>query len=281
MGRYLNTLARIAPRVAGAHGFRLFCYPFRPPLKGHQKKFLSAAASARMKINSHDIQLYSWGSGPKKVLFLHGWQSHSYRWKAFIEMFPHSEYTLYSLDAPGHGMSSGSMLHVPMYSHVIETLFGKLGHIDAVIAHSLGAFTLLYTGYQRAELPLDKMVLLAPPGEATEFFAFYRDTLRLNDYSVRRIQEHFEQEIKFPVAHFSAKKFARAQQRPALIIHDRDDRDTAYTNSIAIHEAWPQSQLVITNGLGHNLKSPDIARQVATFVTGRVNDRAMAGQKTG
>lgn len=281
LGRYINTMARIAPGVAGAHGFRLFCYPFRPPLRSHQKSFLSAAALLRLEVASNEIQLYRWGNGPKKVLFLHGWQSHTYRWKPFIEMFSHDEYTLYSLDAPGHGMSAGSMLHVPMYSSVIEAVFEKFGHFDAVVSHSLGAFTLLYTIHHQNDLPVDKMVLLAPPGDATEFISFYRDTLRLNDQSIRRIENHFEREIKHPVTFFSAKTFARNQRRPGLIIHDRNDEDTAYTNSVAIHDAWPQSQLVITNGLGHNLKSPDIARQVVEYVRGTVNMRVKAGVEAG
>ncbi len=283
MGRYINTMARIAPGVAGAHGFRLFCYPFRPPLKSHQKSFLSAAATSRLRIDSQEIQLYRWGNGPRKVLFLHGWQSHTYRWKPLIDTFSHDDYTLYSLDAPGHGMSAGSMLHVPLYSRVVEAVFEKLGQFDAVIGHSLGAFTLLYTSHHHKELPVDKMVLLAPPGDATEFINFYRNALRLDDRSLRRIESHFEKEIKRPVAFFSAKTFAEAQRRPGLIIHDREDEDTSYTNSVAIHEAWPQSKLVITNGLGHNLKSPDIAKQVVEFVNvnGKVEVRTKAGTEAG
>src|SRR5882672_11083788 len=85
IGSYLNLMACFSTHLAGRQGFYLFCTPQSAPLKEHQKKFLNAAEKASFVSEGQNIQVYRWGKGPKKVLFLHGWQSHSFRWKNYIE----------------------------------------------------------------------------------------------------------------------------------------------------------------------------------------------------
>jgi pimeloyl-ACP methyl ester carboxylesterase len=266
LGRYINVLSLLSPSFAGATGFRIFCYPFRSPLKPYQKDFFSTAEQSLIRHEGIDIKIYKWNNGPKKVLFLHGWQSHSFRWKNYLESFPANEYTLYALDAPGHGMSGGSFLTVPLYSDIIERFIIETGEFEAIISHSLGSFTTLYTLYRLPLLPVHRLVLLAPPGEATEFIAFYQKALGLSDRALKNITSHFEDVITEPVEFFSAPKFAESVSRQGLIIHDEEDEETSFKHSVAIHRAWKKSDLVITKGLSHNLKSQEIVNRVSAFV---------------
>ena len=266
LGCCINLLSAIAPRYAGQIGFKVFCYPFRGALKRFHKEFLSTAKQSILQHAEQRVQVYQWGNGEKKIVFLHGWQSHSYRWKNYIEQFPDNEFTLYALDAPGHGLSTGSFLTVPLYGIVIEKLLLQLGQVEAVVSHSLGAFTILYTLSRLPSLPVKKTILLAPPGEATEFFNFYKTTLRLNDKSVHHIVNHFEQVITKKVDFFSASKFAATLTHPGLIIHDEDDNETSHLHSIAIHKAWKNSKLIITKGCGHNLKGAEILTEIVNFI---------------
>lgn len=266
LGRCINLLSALAPRYAGQIGFKVFCYPFRGTLKPFHKAFLSTAKKSMLQHEGQRIQVYQWGDGKKKIIFVHGWQSHSYRWKNYIEQFPANEYTLYALDAPGHGLSTGSFLTVPLYSTVIEKLLLELGEVEAVVSHSLGAFTILYTLSRLPTLPVKKVILLASPGEATEFFNFYRTTLRLNDRSVRQIVNHFEEAITKKVDFFSASKFAATITQPGLIIHDEEDDETSHLHSVAIHKVWKNSKLIITKGRGHNLKAPEVLKEIVNFI---------------
>jgi pimeloyl-ACP methyl ester carboxylesterase len=266
VGHYLNTLHRIAPETSGAHGFRIFCYPFRPTLKSHQRAFLEAARHDRITVAGSEVQLYKWGIGKKNVLLMHGWQSHSFRWKAYVEAFPLDRFTIYAFDAPGHGLSSGSFLTVPLYSTVVERLSQQLGEIDTIVAHSLGAFTALYTLARLPLLQVNKLALLASPGEATEFIAFYQTTLGLSRNAVDAVRNHFEKVIGETFEYFSAPAFAATIRQPGLLIHDEHDKETPHTHSILINQAWNRSELLITNGLGHNLKSPEIVEKVLTFM---------------
>jgi pimeloyl-ACP methyl ester carboxylesterase len=266
LGRMLNFLSWIAPRYAGKIGFRIFCFPFRGPLQSYHHKFLNTAEKSTFDHNGVTIQLYKWGSGNTKILFLHGWQSHTFRWKNYIESFSQSEYTCYAIDAPGHGLSKGSFLTVPLYSEVIEKVIIQNGPFDSIIGHSLGAFTTLYTLHRLPLLPVKKLVLLAPPGDANEFTQFYQETLGLTQRTMKRVRRHFEDVIGERVEFFNAAKFAISATQPGLIIHDEEDQETHVKNSEAIHGAWNKSRLHITRGLGHNLKSPAIVEEVASFV---------------
>jgi pimeloyl-ACP methyl ester carboxylesterase len=265
LGRYLNTLTRVAPRIAGKTGFKIFCYPFRTPIQPHQRAFLSSANRTVLPLGKEAVQVYRWGNGTKKLLFLHGWQSHSFRWKNYVDALS-KQYTIYAFDAPGHGLSTGNFLTVPLYSTAIEKLIADIGEVDTVVAHSLGAFTALHTLHRSPSLPIKKMVLLASPGEATEFFQFYQQTLKLSDQTVSNIVLHFEEVIHQKVNYFSAPAFAAAIPLPGLLIHDEDDEDTSFHHSIAIHKAWKNSQLILTKGLGHNLRSPEIVKTVVEFI---------------
>ncbi len=164
MGLGLNALSLIAPRRAGHYGFKLFCRPFRTPLKSHHRHFFASAHPFTFHHQGNLIQGYRWGNGARKVLFLHGWQSHSYHWKRYIEAFPPEEYTLYALDAPGHGLSGGHFLTVPLYAGLIESFVRQQDKIEVVISHSLGGFSMLYALHNCPSLPVKKLVVLASPG---------------------------------------------------------------------------------------------------------------------
>ena len=178
IGAGLNTLAYVAPAKTAHIGFELFCKPLRVPIKQKQKSFLDTAWQETFDHNGIKIQTYRWGNGYKKILLLHGWQSHTYRWKIYIEELS-KNYTVYSLDAPGHGLSGGNQLNVPLYSEVIEAQMKRIGKVDAMITHSLGGFSTFYTFYRNPQLMADKIIALASPGEAAEFFDFLYQSLAI------------------------------------------------------------------------------------------------------
>jgi pimeloyl-ACP methyl ester carboxylesterase len=181
IGFYLNVMALVAPRKAAKAGFELFCYPFRSKLTPRQHEFFQTAQRFTIDLNTEKVQVYRWGTGSKNILLLHGWQSHTYRWKSYVETFDKKSYTIYALDAPGHGLSTGKFMTVPLYSEAVKLLLTQVGKIHAVVAHSLGSFTAIYTFYERPDMAPEKLVSLSSPGEANEFFDFYKTKLGLTE----------------------------------------------------------------------------------------------------
>jgi pimeloyl-ACP methyl ester carboxylesterase len=268
IGTYLNTLAWIAPSKAADFGFKLFCRPTRSKLTARQVAFFKTAKQSSFTLGKETIQTYQWGNGAKKVLLLHGWQSHTYRWKNYVDSLDKNSYTLYALDAPGHGQSSGQFLSVPFYSAAIVKYLSIIGKVDKVVGHSIGAFTALFTFHVNPSLSPDSIVLLAAPGEAKEFFGFYAQQLKLSKECIGLVENRFEEVTTYPIAFYSAKKFVSNINSKGLIIHDEEDEDTSVENAKLIHKAWSNSTLVLTKGKGHNLKSIEVQDVVADFLEG-------------
>jgi hypothetical protein len=268
MGMYLNLMAYVTPKAAGRKGFLLFCRPFKIPFTQKQKEFFNTADRQIIQHDDRQIQVYRWGKGPKKIVFLHGWQSHSYRWKAYIEALSKEAYSIYALDAPGHGASSGNFLSVPVYSDLIQHFLIELGDVDTVIGHSLGGFSLLYTLHQYPLLPVRKIILMAPPGEATDFIDVFRTTLGLSGRALKQVTNHFVKQYGVGPDHFSTPKFAATVKVNGLIIHDEMDSEAPFRHAVKINEAWQRSQLIKTQGFGHNLRSSSVVTTVINFIEG-------------
>jgi pimeloyl-ACP methyl ester carboxylesterase len=265
IGASLNTLAHIAPEKTARLGFQLFCRPARLHINAKQKAFFETAKQDVFSHKGNDIRTYRWGNGEKNILLLHGWQSHTYRWKSYIEVLK-DEYSVHTLDAPGHGLSGGKLLNVPLYSEVIEKQITRIGSFDSIITHSLGAFSTLYTLYRNPDLAVSKMIALASPGEATEFFDFFSNTLNLNKKSTQLVVQYFEKTFQKTPDYFSAPAFASEVKIPGLIIHDEDDPETPFYHAERIHHAWKNSRLLKTKGYGHNLRSAEVIKEVVKFV---------------
>lgn len=266
VGAYLNTLAQVAPKKAAREGFYLFCRPFRAKLSDYHKQFLATADQFSFGHDGINIQAYRFGNGPRKVLFLHGWQSHTFRWKAYIDALDKDEYTIYAFDAPGHGLSGGSYLNVPFYGNIITQLIETIGDVHAVVGHSLGSFSTLYMLHQNPGVKVGRAILMAPPGEANDFIEFYQNMLGLNKKTMTLIRDYFTNEFDRPITWFSTSRFAESINIPGLIIHDKGDREAPYHYAEKINGVWENSQLITTEGLGHNLKSPEVVKMVTGFL---------------
>jgi len=274
-GLWLNILAVISPRRAAQYGIDLFCHPMRQPLTAKHMTFLDSAEKSTFEHQHINIQTYKWGEGEHKVLFLHGWQSHSYRWKKYIESFDKKQYTLYALDAPGHGLSGGKYLSVPSYAEVIRAFTMKYSAVDVVVCHSMGCFAALYAFYQHPAITPKVLIALASPGEAEEFFTHYTKLLSLSARTTRLLRAKFTEVFKKTPAEFSAPLFSASLKIPGLLIHDEEDDDTSVEHSKRIHAAWKSSTLMVTKGLGHNLRSAGIVKKVVAFVQETIQQRVM------
>jgi pimeloyl-ACP methyl ester carboxylesterase len=274
-GFYLNTLAVVSPAKAAETGFLLFCKPFRVPITQKQKQFFNSADKLSIDHEGEKIQLYRWGRGEKKILFLHGWQSHTYRWKTYIEALRSDQaYTIYSLDAPGHGLSSGDFLSVPLYSALIENFIRDNGPFHAVVGHSLGGFSLLHTFHKYPLLQINQVVLLAPPGEASDFISVFQKTLKLNSKALDLVLERFASKYDVTPDYFSTTRFIKSVNVKGLIIHDEDDDEAPYRYSIPLHQSWERSRLITTKGFGHNLRSTTVVKEVVDFINGASDEPA-------
>ena len=266
LGFYFNLLSFVHPKKLKKDGFLLFCNPFARKVKPHQLEFLQKGMSDVLDLEGYKIQTYKWGSGSKKILLVHGWSSHSFRWKNYIEHLVKNDFTVYALDAPAHGLSSGKSIHVVLYAKVINAFLELNSEITSIVSHSIGGFATTYFLDQYKEHTIEKVVIMGAPGEASDFFDFYKQTLGLTAKSLNLIIEEFHTQLGKVPSYFSSARFAENITIPALIVHDKQDMATNYNYSIRLNKHWKNSQLILTEGLGHDLKSKELVKQVTDFI---------------
>jgi pimeloyl-ACP methyl ester carboxylesterase len=273
IGLYLNLLAIPAPQNAGRKGFYLFSSPSKTKVKEHQLAFLETAEKSSFFCDGVRIQVYKWGNGDKKILFLHGWQSHSFRWKNYIEAFSKEDHTIYALDAPAHGLSGGRHMNIPIYSDVIESFLYLVQPVDSIVSHSIGSFASLYTLFRIPDLAIKKLVIMGCPGEASDYVKRYTRMLGLTRRTLRATLNAFERITHHLPDYFSSGRFAKAISIPTLIIHDMQDMEAPYHYIPEIHKSLRNSHLITTTGLGHNLRSPEVVKHVMHFVNQPTEDK--------
>lgn len=266
LGYSMNFYSRIRPQHAASLGLDLFCLPFAKKLHLHQKKYLQSAHYTSISLNQNKVEMYRWGVGPKKILFLHGWASHSYRWKNYIEALSPEKYSVYAIDAPAHGLSSGRYLTLPLYSELIQLAVEEIGGIDTIIGHSFGGYAIVNWIHIYNPSPDTKVVLLAAPGEVNDFMDNYQNIMKLSVPLRQHIRQAFYHRIQRYPEDFSTMKLAQNNAQPALIVHDQQDTETSYIYSENLSKVWKNSQFILTNGLGHGLKSKEVLNMVCTFI---------------
>jgi pimeloyl-ACP methyl ester carboxylesterase len=262
----LNTLSVIAPNIAGKIGFRIFCTPFAVGLKDYQLKFLDTAEKFTIVIEGKKVQCYKWGNGSKKLLFVHGWASHTFRWKNYIEYFATKDYTIYAFDARGHGLSEGKTLNLMINANYIKEIVQHIGGVDAAVCHSFGGFSMAYLLKHFPENKIGKTVIMGAPGEAVEFFTFSQEKMMLTNKATQTIIDRFKKNLNQTPEYFSTPAFAKSIQKPCLIIHDKGDMEAPLETAEALHKNWEGSKIIITEGLGHHLKSNELIVAVEKFI---------------
>jgi TAP-like protein len=124
----------------------------------------------------------------------------------------------------------------------------------------------MYLMHNNKNIAINKLALMATPGEAEDFFSFYKETLELNETAMKAIIAAFENRLGHHPSYFSIPAFAKNNKAACLIVHDEDDNETPYKNAVALHKAFAGSKLLTTKNLGHGLKSDDVMKEVVVFI---------------
>ncbi|GAB3002577.1 alpha/beta fold hydrolase [Cyclobacterium sediminis] len=257
----------IAPEQGGKLGFKYFCSPIRTKISKKQIDFLRTAKESNILFKGNKIRQYQWGNGPKKILFIHGWQSFSFRWKEYIEvLLGTNDYTILAYDAPAHGQSQGRRFTVPENAALINQILKDVGEVEAVVTHSIGSFSFFYAFAKYKLPPVKKLVALSTPGSAIEFIGYYKQVLGLKLHTIKNITAEFEAFIQEDLNKVNLPNLVKNLTIPGLIIHDQKDGLTDFSNARLLHQHWPQSELITTTGLGHRLRSPEVIHAVVDFI---------------
>jgi len=259
--------AGISTRLAGRLAAILWFVPWQDRRRSQTASTAPAVGTAAVVVDTGSGRLHGFeaGHGPT-VLLVHGWADQSGSMSPFVSPLTELGHRVVAVDLPAHGANSGHRTDGFVLAHTIRDLVERFD-AEVVVAHSLGALATslaLHDG-----LKLEGVALLAPSVRLEHALITFASKLRLPRRSVAGLRALMERRYGAGVWRaLETDRLAAGFDVPALIIHDRDDRQIAVGEARRLAAAWRGAELIETSGLGHRrlLDDPQVSGLVAGFV---------------
>jgi pimeloyl-ACP methyl ester carboxylesterase len=260
--------SRLWPEHTTVRAARLFCTPFRSSRERATAAGAAGAREERIDLDGIEIATYVWGDPRTQpyLLFAHGWSSHGTRIAAWMAPLREAGYALVAFDQPAHGKSQGRTVTLPDFACCLLAVGHHYGPAAAVIGHSLGG-TASAVALARG-LEAERAILIAPAADPFAAMERFSRFVRLGSGFARHLAALFERETHVPVAELQAHRNAPSIGRPALIVHDLEDKEVSWAEGERYARLWPGARMLSTCGLGHNriADHPDVIADALRFL---------------
>jgi len=270
----LNSTARLFPKWNGSFAFSLMSKVKRTHKDDAPNSFLDKAVEIKLRADGFEATLYQWGTGPKKLLLLHGWKSHSARWEPLVALLDLTEYSCYAMDAPAHGRSAGDAIPLETYRKFVTDTIENLGEVHSIVAHSLGGLVAAYAFLDNPKIPVTKFIITGAPAGMQSIYDYFARIVKLRPKVIENMNEYISKEITtIPPLEIRMDSFFNSVDRPTLVIHDVQDR-TCPIEPIKIGAASNSSiETFYTSGLGHDLNSGKVYQRMLQFLELKVDGK--------
>jgi pimeloyl-ACP methyl ester carboxylesterase len=248
---------RIVPEAVARKAAVLFTTPF----KSSRTRALTAptlgARETELDIDGDKIHVYVWGDPTTQpyVLFAHGWSSHGTRITPWVAPLKDAGYAVVAFDQAAHGKSSGNHTTLPDFTCHLLAVAHHFGPAAAVIGLSLGGGACAVAVARG--LVAERAVLIAPSADPLAAVERFSRLVWLASYLGRRMFALFEQTLRVDASELQGHTNAPRIGRPALIVHDLEDREVPWSEGERYARFWQDSRLLSTQGLGHNRIADD------------------------
>lgn len=214
------------------------------------------------------------GEGPA-ILLVHGWAGGGHQLLPIARPLVARGFSVSFFDLPAHGESEGQNASLRDIADAIAGVAASLGHLHAVIAHSVGgAGTIL--ALLDGRLDTEHVALVAPPSSLEEAARGFAQMLRAPDAAVSAMLATLQGLVGRPIDRASWLRDVEHLHVPLLVVHDQNDRVTPFDGSSALVQHWPGARLMATEGLGHGriLSEPAVIDAIVRFVDAPAGDVA-------
>lgn len=212
------------------------------------------------------ISAWRLGEGPA-ILCVHGWEDDHALWGPFIDLCAQVGRAVVALDLPGHGFSEGEICPAPDAATAIRAVYDALGPIDALVAHSFGGPSSVLAMMQG--LDVARAAFIACPLGRMRRWSRIGHEIGASEEVIAAARALYEQRYG-AFAVFDVARAAPAMRAKALFTHSLDDEQVDFENAQEAAAAWPNSELMPVDGLGHRLIAQDAAvmQRVLMFLDG-------------
>ena len=267
LGRaYFALVSRVLPGVASDQVERMFTTPPRyagrvTPSVNARRRFVRSGARA----------LAVWEAGSANdptVLLAHGWGGRGVQMEAFVAPLLQRGFRVAWFDQPGHGDSGEGPVGLPDFVHALEAIGKTLGHLHAVVGHSLGAAALGIA--LRRGLPIARAVFIGSPASMSEQAGAFARMIGIAPWVRDVMRLRLERRYGMPFEEIDDVEELQHVMIPALFVHDAGDREVPFENALRLSSRMPNARLLRTYGLGHRraLREHGVIAAIAEFADG-------------
>ena len=236
-----------------------FCTPPIPAKTEFDQKVLADARIDTIGFEGHNLHCYSWGEG-KTVLLVHGWGSKASHLALLARHLARTGLRAVVIDGPSHGLSlkneekqQSSMFE---FGRALSTVSAAIGSLYALVGHSFGALTAFFTsaGYGKLapyQVRPERLVLISSPLSIQYVIEVYCRQEHMAAEQEQELKAELERGFDFSIEDYSALQALSGIRSKLLIVHDEEDEDVPFSNAVILHRSKAGSQLVATNGGGH------------------------------
>ena len=266
-----NTIGRVFPEKASQIALKLFGTPRIRARHKVSDDLIDGAKKSSILVNNLKIKTYQWGEGDKTILLVHGWESRGTALRTFVPDIIKAGFKVIAFDAPAHGDSEGKHATLLTFSEVIAAIINQDGNIHSIIAHSFGGPSTIYAiSNMNLKQTIQKVVLVATPSKISVPVNQAIDLLNLSPKTTIKFVQKIEDILNIPIEKLTVANLAKnVDIKEILIVHDKKDKMVSIDSAMAHFEAFKQSHLITTEGLGHYLimKDKKIINRITRFVT--------------
>ncbi|MDR6841035.1 alpha/beta hydrolase [Pseudoxanthomonas sacheonensis] len=269
----------LMPKATLHRAFRLF----GTPMPGARERALAAdTLGARIEVlehGEHRVAAYLWGDPARQplVLLAHGWSSFGLRFAPWVRALRQAGYAVVTFDQLAHGRSSGRRATLPSFAETLFQVAKHYGPLAAVVGHSLGgAATMLALS---KGMQAERTVLIAPAADPMAAADRFGRAVGLAQSLRDHLFDEWEKRFQLPVAGMQVHVNAPFIARPALVVHDLEDREVPWAEGERYARYWPQARLLTTTGLGHHrvAAEPQVIADALRFLKGEsVGERVVS-----
>ena len=249
--RLVRIASYLFPNQITKFAYNYLTNPQIRKLRTNELVTLEKATKAKFKFKYFDIQLYTWKGGEKNVLLIHGWEGQAGNFSDLIEKLLASGFTVYSFDAPSHGLSTRGKTNFFEFTELTGILIKKFG-VKLLVSHSFGGVATTYALFQNQDIEIKKYVLITTPDKFTERIDDVSEIIGITDKVKNRLITRLENETNSDVRNLNVSDFVKSiNVKNALIIHDINDKVIPISRSKNVHQNWTESEFLEIDGTGH------------------------------
>ena len=263
-------LGPIFPNLASKVAYRLFSTPRVRAKHKISDENIERAKLFEVLYGKSLLKAYEWGKGDKTVLLVHGWESRGTAMRSFVPALVEKGYRVVAFDGPAHGNSDGKRTNLPHFSGAVKAMIRHLDGVDAIIAHSFGGATSVFSLAWDQDAPLlNKLVLIGVPNRMEGVLDNALRTLKAPKIVAKKFKSIIQTKVAVPLKEANvAEAGKRMKLGEALIVHDKQDPVVPFSEAQTTFDQWDNANLLIVDGIGHYrlMKNPEVVKRVVDFV---------------